>query len=97
VNESISTAAGASNGQLTRPSEIRRLILEAGRLPAERSTTYQILREFPEEPAEPDPLDVADTSEERFGSYQRLIAMDEFRYQPGIAARAVADSALSRR
>jgi hypothetical protein len=30
---------------------------------------------------------VEDTT--RFGSYQRLIAMDEFRYRPGIAREAV--------
>jgi len=88
VNESISTAAGASHGQLTRPVEIRRLIREAGRIPTERSTTYKILRELPEEPETPDPLDVAEASEERFGSYQRLIKMDEFRYKPGAAARS---------
>jgi FO synthase subunit 2 len=88
VNESISTSAGAANGQLVRPREIRALIHEAGRTPAERSTTYQVLREFPEEPDTPDPLDEADASEERFGSYQRLIMMDEFRFEPRVAARA---------
>ena len=35
INESISTAAGARHGQLLTPSRIRRLIREAGRLPAE--------------------------------------------------------------
>jgi hypothetical protein len=70
----------------------------AGRTPAAPSTTYKVLRELPEEPVEPDPLDVVDASEERFGSYQRLIKMDEFRYQPGGAARAVpAPGALSAR
>jgi FO synthase subunit 2 len=88
VNESISTAAGATNGQLVRPREIRALIREAGRIPAERSTTYQVLREFPDEPETPDPLDLADAGEERFGSYQRLIMMDGFRFEPRIAARA---------
>jgi FO synthase subunit 2 len=87
VNESISTSAGAANGQLVRPREIRALIREAGRTPAERSTTYQVLREFPEEPDTPDRLDEADASEERFGSYQRLIMMDEFRFEPRVSAR----------
>jgi 7,8-didemethyl-8-hydroxy-5-deazariboflavin synthase CofH subunit len=88
INESISTAAGASHGQLARPTEIRNLIRDAGRLPAERATTYEILREFPEEPAEPDPLDLVDAAEERFGSYQRLIMMEQFRFEPKIAARS---------
>jgi FO synthase subunit 2 len=82
INESISTAAGASNGQLMRPREIRALIRDGGRLPAERSTTYRILREFPAEPDEPDLLDAVDARDERFGSYQRLIAMEEFRFKP---------------
>ena len=88
INESISTAAGASHGQLTRPREIRALIRAAGRIPAERSTTYRILRELPDEPAVPDPLDVVDTSGDRFGSYQQLITRDDFRFRPGIAAGA---------
>jgi len=92
INESISTSAGAAHGQLTRPSEIRRLIREAGRVPAERSTTYSILRELPEEPLEPDLLDTVDSAEERFGSYQQLIHMDAFRFTPGIAARSVRDA-----
>jgi FO synthase subunit 2 len=85
INESISTAAGASHGQLVRPAELRALIREAGRLPAQRDTTYNVLRELPEEPEQPDALDLVDAGEERFGSYQRLIHMDEFRFQPGIA------------
>ncbi len=41
INESISTAAGASYGQLMKPSQFRDLIRDMGRIPAERSTTYQ--------------------------------------------------------
>jgi FO synthase subunit 2 len=40
INESISTAAGAQYGQLMRPSEFRQMIRQAGRIPAERYTTY---------------------------------------------------------
>lgn len=57
INESISTAAGATNGQLMRPSEIRSWIRSVGRMPAERSTVYRLIREFPEEPREAHPLD----------------------------------------
>lgn len=87
INESISTAAGAPHGQLMRPAQLRALIRDAGRLPAERSTTYQILREFPQEPENPDPLDLVDSSDERFGSYQRLIRMDEYRYRQAVGNR----------
>jgi 7,8-didemethyl-8-hydroxy-5-deazariboflavin synthase CofH subunit len=81
INESISTAAGATHGQLVRPGELRRLIRDAGRVPAERSTTYQRLRVFEQEPAEPDPLDRVDAAEaRRFGSYQQLIKLETFRF-----------------
>ena len=83
MNESISTSAGAQYGQLVRPSEFRSLIRDAGRMPAERHTTYQLKQVF-ENPAE-DPLDplneIDDNPEERFGSYFKLIKMDRFRYQ----------------
>lgn len=58
INESISTAAGAAHGQLMRPSEIRSWIRDTGRIPVERSTLYRWIREFPQEPADPHPLDV---------------------------------------
>lgn len=77
MNESISTSAGAPHGQFLRPAEIRSWIREAGRIPVQRSTTYQTLRVFEEEPAEPE----ATWSEERFGSYGKLIASDEFRFR----------------
>ena len=76
MNESISTAAGARHGQLLTPSRIRRLVLEAGRLPAERTTTYEIRRRFATHTAEP--LDEADPA--AFGSYAQLIKIDKFRY-----------------
>ena len=77
INESISTAAGARHGQLLTPSRIRALVLEAGRRPAERTTTYGIRRRFDAaDPAEP--LDAADPA--AFGSYAQLIKIDRFRY-----------------
>jgi len=77
MNESISTSAGAPWGQFLHPTEIRRWIRDAGRIPAERSTTYRTLRVFEEEPAQPE----APWSEETFGSYDKLIASAEFRFQ----------------
>ena len=82
INESISTAAGAQHGQLVRPSELRRAIRDAGRVPAERHTTYKILHLFEDGDDPIDPLDLVEGNpEDRFGSYQRLVKMDAFRFQ----------------
>ena len=82
MNESISTSAGAQYGQLVKPGQFRQLIRDAGRVPAERSTTYEIRHLFDDGDDPVDPLDlVGDNPEERFGSYQRLIKMDTYRFQ----------------
>ncbi|HXP88621.1 MAG TPA: 5-amino-6-(D-ribitylamino)uracil--L-tyrosine 4-hydroxyphenyl transferase CofH [Bryobacteraceae bacterium] len=81
MNESISTAAGASHGHFLRPADIRALIFEAGRLPVERSTTYRVRRVFDREPEQPDALDLVESAGTRFGSYPSLISSDEFRYR----------------
>ena len=85
MNESISTAAGAPFGQLVSPATFRRLIREAGRVPAERHTTYRIRRVFGEEGEDgevAEPLDeLGSSSEERFGSYRQLIRASGYRYQ----------------
>ena len=83
INESISTAAGAQFGQLVRPVEFRRQIRDAGRIPAERYTTYKIRRVFGDEADDPvEPLDlVGNDTDERFGSYDRLIKMDTHRFR----------------
>lgn len=79
INESISTAAGAKHGQLLRPREIRRLIREAGRIPAQRTTLYKTIKVFETE-WDQDLLDkVQDVSQ--FGSYQELIKLDKYRYK----------------
>ncbi len=44
MEENISREAGATAGQYTSPDEFQSLILEAGRIPAERNTTYSRLR-----------------------------------------------------
>ncbi|MGQ0794105.1 MAG: 5-amino-6-(D-ribitylamino)uracil--L-tyrosine 4-hydroxyphenyl transferase CofH [Deltaproteobacteria bacterium] len=46
MEEHISRAAGASHGQYFPPEEFRRLTREIGRIPAERTTTYGILRTY---------------------------------------------------
>ena len=81
INESISTSAGAIYGQRMAPREMRALIREMGRIPAERNTLYDIVREFDREPDDHhDPLDLADGTDERFGSYVRLTQAPEFRF-----------------
>jgi len=80
INESISTSAGSEHGQLLRPKEIRRLVKEIGRIPAERDTNYKILRKFDNENEIESELDkVTDTS--RFGSYVELIKINKFNYK----------------
>ncbi|RMF15802.1 MAG: 7,8-didemethyl-8-hydroxy-5-deazariboflavin synthase subunit CofH [Candidatus Dadabacteria bacterium] len=84
MNESISTKAGARNGQLMTPAVLRRLIRGAGREPAERSTTYTILRRFGmvEDPdvAASEPLNSVEDAEAVFGSYDELANDPTFHY-----------------
>ncbi|HET7337592.1 MAG TPA: 7,8-didemethyl-8-hydroxy-5-deazariboflavin synthase subunit CofH, partial [Candidatus Nitrosotalea sp.] len=79
INESISTAAGAAHGQLLKPKDIRQLIKQAGRIPAQRTTSYKIIKTFGLEDGH-DPLDeIQNTSQ--FGSYHELIKLDGYRYK----------------
>ena len=81
INESISTAAGASYGQILKPKEIRATIRSAGRVPAQRSTTYGLLKVYDsEEDTESESL-LDKTDPNQFGSYHELIKLDEFKYK----------------
>jgi FO synthase subunit 2 len=80
INESISTSAGSEYGQLLKPKEIRRMVKEIGRIPAERDTHYKIIRKFDNENEIDDALDnITDTSQ--FGSYVELIKINKFNYK----------------
>ena len=81
INESISTSAGAQYGQLVGPAELRRLIRDAGRVPAQRDTLYAIVQTYNDGEDPESPLDKIDDAEARFGSYRRLIASGEFRFR----------------
>lgn len=82
INESISTAAGSQHGQLMRPREIRGLIRAAGRTPAQRSTSYRLLRIFDREVEKEEDGSVLDAADESmFGSYHQLIKLSSFRYK----------------
>ncbi len=80
INESISTSAGSEHGQLLRPGEIKRIVREIGRIPAERNTTYKILKRFENSNDSEEELDkVKDIS--KFGSYMELIKIEKFKYK----------------
>lgn len=74
MNESISTAAGADHGHFLAPQEMRRWIRAAGRMPAERSTTYRILRMFGESDEMPEAAPM-------FESYRQITQSSEFRFR----------------
>ena len=82
INESISTAAGASHGQLVRPAQFRALIREMGRVPAERTTGYSVRRAF-WDPADDsvDALDAVEYDEKRFGTFNVLLHSEDWRFK----------------
>ncbi|MGZ5484280.1 MAG: 5-amino-6-(D-ribitylamino)uracil--L-tyrosine 4-hydroxyphenyl transferase CofH, partial [Nitrososphaeraceae archaeon] len=80
INESISTSAGASFGQLLKPKVIRNLIHNIGKIPAQRKSNYQIIKTFSSDNYFDDELlDKSDPLD--FGSYQELIKLDHFRFK----------------
>jgi FO synthase subunit 2 len=80
INESISTSAGAQYGQLVPPAELRRLIRDAGRTPAQRRTNYQLLKVYSENDNEVSALDRVGDAEAQFGSYYKLTQSQAFRF-----------------
>jgi FO synthase subunit 2 len=83
INESISTSAGAAHGQLTTPADLKRMIRDLGRIPAQRTTTYELVKTGGDD-AEVEPLDRIENPEKRFGSYQSLTRSAEWRFEhPG--------------
>jgi len=84
VNESISTSAGASFGQMLRPREMRKLIVSCRRVPYERLTDYRV-KGAEDRASELDDVDVA-----QFGSYSQLVASPDFRFRRKPAARSTA-------
>lgn len=79
INESISTSAGANNGQILKPMKIRQIIHSAGKIPAQRTSRYKIIKKFCEDYDDEELLDKVDA--ESFGSYQELIKLDKFRFR----------------
>ena len=81
INESISTSAGSQYGQLLRPKEMKKLISSAGKVPAQRTSSYKIIKEF-ETKEEIDCESALDKVDPKiFGSYKELITLNKFRYK----------------
>jgi len=85
MNESISTAAGAAHGQFQPPSELRRVIRDAGRVPFERDTLYGTVRSFGANPDADETIALdrigdAD-ADATFGSYRQLTRDERFRFK----------------
>jgi FO synthase subunit 2 len=66
MEESISRESGAEHGENLPAEEMRRLIREVGRIPVERSTTYEILHRF-DDPADDPPSRELESSRELSG------------------------------
>ena len=89
MNESISTTAGATHGQLVSPARLREIIRAAGRQPVQRTTTYTTLRTFPatlnEEAtkieAREEPLNRVISQDKTFGSYSQWTHDESLHYQ----------------
>ena len=81
INESISTAAGSSYGQIMKPKEIRSAIRSAGKIPAQRSTSYRLLKTYEGEENDDSGSLLDHTDSSQFGSYGELIKLDQFRYK----------------
>ena len=81
INESISTSAGSQYGQFMRPVDMRRIIKAAGKIPAQRTSKYEIIKDFRtrEEIESENSLDK--TNPDRFGSYNELIKLNRFRFK----------------
>lgn len=80
INESISTAAGASHGQLLSPRRLRKLIRSAGRIPVQRNTIYEALKTFAGEEDEAEALDLVENPDQVFGSFKALTLAEDNRF-----------------
>ena len=80
INESISTSAGASFGQLLKPKMIRNLIHKMGKIPAQRKSDYQIIKTFSSDNFFDEEM-LDKSNPEDFGSYKELIKLDHFRFK----------------
>ncbi len=80
INESISTAAGSTYGQLMKPKQIKSIIRAVGKIPAQRSTTYKLIKVWEDEENEESQSSLDKVDSSQFGSYSELIKLDKFKY-----------------
>lgn len=80
INESISTAAGATYGQLLSPKRLRQLIRSSHRRPIQRNTVYDTLRTFESGEDPEEALDLIEDPESVFGSFHALTKASDNRY-----------------
>lgn len=80
MNESISTAAGAANGQLMTPAALRRIVEDAGRTAVERTTLYAHRKVYTDATQDDSPLDTLTDPDGRFGTYRTLSEGNEHRF-----------------
>lgn len=78
MNESISTSAGASHGQLMRPAALEEAVRSIGRKPYQRTTLYGEVERSEGYNHPLDELDPNDTN--AFGSYEGLTREEDFRF-----------------
>ena len=82
INESISTSAGAIYGQLLKPKEIHKIIRKNGKIPAQRTSNYKIIKKYENENQENefDNMTLNSVNPDLFGSYNQLIKLNEFKF-----------------
>ena len=80
INESISTSAGANYGQLLRPKEIHKIIRRNGKIPAQRTSSYKIIKKYENEDKDFEDSELNKVDPEIFGSYNQLIKLNKFKF-----------------
>ncbi|MGD1835377.1 MAG: 5-amino-6-(D-ribitylamino)uracil--L-tyrosine 4-hydroxyphenyl transferase CofH [Nitrososphaeraceae archaeon] len=80
INESISTSAGAIYGQLLKPKKIHSIIRRNGKIPAQRNSTYKIIKKYENEDKEFEELELNNVDPEIFGSYNQLVKLNKFKF-----------------
>jgi FO synthase len=85
MEESISRESGAQHGENLPPEAMRRLIREMGRVPVQRSTTYDVLRRFDDPALDPPSLEPA-AERELSGPARWRLEEDRNRARAGLQA-----------
>jgi len=90
MNESISTAAGSKHGQFMRPSELRELVRGVRRVPVQRTTLYETVREYKMDQDETQQADtqsfaaLESAQTGSFGTFHDMIKDERFAYRTAL-------------